>query len=98
MIEAKNIHKKFKTLYAVKGIDLKVEDGEVLCIIGPSGSGKSTLLRCLNGLEQKDEGEIFVDGVEGNESNITQLRQKMTMVFQKIQLVYQNITTAHTNI
>lgn len=86
MIQAKNIHKKFNTLYAVKGIDLKVEDGEVLCIIGPSGSGKSTLLRCLNGLEQKDEGEIFVDGVEVNESNITQLRQKMTMVFQNFNL------------
>ena len=86
MIEAKNIHKKFKTLYAVQGIDLKVEDGEVLCIIGPSGSGKSTLLRCLNGLEEKDEGEIFVDGEEVNSTNITKLRQKMTMVFQNFNL------------
>ena len=97
MIEAKNIHKIFKDLHAVKGIDLTVEDGQVLCIIGPSGSGKSTLLRCLNGLEEKDEGEIFVDGVKVDASNITQLRQKMTMVFQNFNLfshltVLENIT------
>ncbi|MCQ2551502.1 MAG: amino acid ABC transporter ATP-binding protein [Clostridia bacterium] len=97
MIEAKNIHKIFKDLHAVKGIDLTVEDGQVLCIIGPSGSGKSTLLRCLNGLEEKDEGEVFVDGVKADESNITALRQKMTMVFQNFNLfshlsVLDNIT------
>ena len=99
MIEAKNIHKKFKTLYAVKGIDLKVGDGEVLCIIGPSGSGKSTLLRCLNGLEEKDEGEVLVDGEKVTEENITSLRQKMTMVFQNFNLfshlnILDNITLA----
>lgn len=103
MIEAKNIHKQFKTLYAVKGIDLKVEDGEVLCIIGPSGSGKSTLLRCLNGLEQKDEGQVFVDGVEVDETNITQLRQKMTMVFQNFNLfshltILENIILSPTKV
>ncbi len=57
MIKATGIHKNFNGLHAVKGVDLTVEDGEVLCIIGPSGSGKSTLLRCLNMLETPDLGE-----------------------------------------
>lgn len=99
MLEAININKHFVGLHAVNGVNLKVDDGQVVCIIGPSGSGKSTLLRCLNGLEQADSGEIFVDGEKVTEDNITSLRQKMTMVFQNFNLfghlsILDNITLA----
>ena len=62
MIKATDIHKEFNGLHAVKGVDLTVEDGEVLCIIGPSGSGKSTLLRCATFLETLSSGEISYMG------------------------------------
>ena len=70
MIKATNIHKYFADIHAVKGVDLTVRDGEVLCVIGPSGCGKSTLLRCLNMLEKPDEGTVEVDGVAVSEENI----------------------------
>lgn len=81
MIKATDIHKEFNGLHAVKGVDLTVEDGEVLCIIGPSGSGKSTLLRCLNMLETPDSGEVEVDGVRVTTENLAQMRARMAMVF-----------------
>ena len=60
-IIVKNLYKSFSKLEVLKGINLAVKEGEVVCIIGPSGSGKSTLLRCLNGLETVTDGEIIVD-------------------------------------
>ncbi len=59
----RNVGKHFGPLQVLKGISLDVHPGEVLCIIGPSGSGKTTLLRCMNFLEEYDEGEILFDGV-----------------------------------
>ena len=61
-ISAKNIWKKFNNLEVLKGIDLEVNEGEVVAVIGPSGGGKSTLLRCLNKLETVDKGSITIDG------------------------------------
>ena len=86
MIKATGIHKHFNGLHAVKGVDITVEDGEVLCIIGPSGSGKSTLLRCLNMLEMPDEGTVEVDGQSVTSENLQQMRTKMAMVFQNFNL------------
>lgn len=99
MIEAKNIHKHFNNLHAVNDVDLTVEDGKVLCIIGPSGSGKSTLLRCLNMLETPDGGTVTVDGELLTEKNLQEMRTKMAMVFQNFNLfnhltVLENITVA----
>ena len=63
LIKARNVRKHFGQLQVLKGISLDVHPGEVLCIIGPSGSGKTTLLRCMNFLEEYDEGEILFDGM-----------------------------------
>ena len=103
MIKATDIHKEFNGLHAVKGVDLTVEDGEVLCIIGPSGSGKSTLLRCLNMLETPDSGEVKVDGVRVTTENLAQMRARMAMVFQNFNLfshlsVLDNITIAPVHV
>ena len=103
MIRATDIHKEFNGLHAVKGVDLTVEDGEVLCIIGPSGSGKSTLLRCLNMLETPDSGEVEVDGVRVTTENLAQMRARMAMVFQNFNLfshlsVLDNITIAPVHV
>lgn len=85
MIEIQNLHKKFGALHVLKGIDLTVEKGEVLSIIGASGSGKSTLLYCINGLETIQEGKVIVDGVSVHEKgvDINKLRQNLGMVFQQ---------------
>src|SRR3954469_16375840 len=61
MVRIKDVHKHFGALEVLKGIDLEVKSGEVVCIIGPSGSGKTTLLRCINFLERYDSGRIYVD-------------------------------------
>jgi len=103
MIKATGIHKSFAELHAVKGVDIEVNDGEVLCIIGPSGSGKSTFLRCLNMLETPDAGVIEVDGVEVTLDNLQEMRTKMAMVFQNFNLfshltVLDNITIAPINV
>lgn len=103
MIKATGIHKHFNGLHAVKGVDITVEDGEVLCIIGPSGSGKSTLLRCLNMLEMPDEGTVEVDGQSVTSENLQQMRTKMAMVFQNFNLfshltVLDNITIAPVHV
>jgi polar amino acid transport system ATP-binding protein len=101
VIELKNVHKYFGHLHVLKGITNKVEQGEVVVIIGPSGSGKSTLLRCINYLEEPTEGEIVVDGIKLNHSatNINRVRQEVGMVFQSFNLfphmtVLENITLA----
>jgi polar amino acid transport system ATP-binding protein len=85
MIEVKGIHKYFGELHVLKGIDLTVEKGEVVSVIGASGSGKSTLLYCINGLEPIQEGEVLVDGVSVHErgTDVNKLRQNLGMVFQQ---------------
>lgn len=91
MIKVTNLHKKFKDLVVLNGIDLEVKRGEVLAIIGPSGSGKSTFLRCLNLLEIPDEGMIEIGDVKLNAQKFTRkeaylLRQQTAMVFQNYNL------------
>ncbi|MCF1485145.1 amino acid ABC transporter ATP-binding protein [Agrobacterium vitis] len=85
MIEIKGLHKYFGPLHVLKGVDLTVQNGEVLSIIGASGSGKSTLLYCINGLESIAEGSITVDGVSVHDkaTNINRLRENLGMVFQQ---------------
>ncbi|MEO1816786.1 MAG: amino acid ABC transporter ATP-binding protein [Acetobacterium sp.] len=86
MIEIKNLHKYFGELEVLRGIDLTVDESEVVCLIGSSGSGKSTLLRCINFLEEKNEGEIYIDGQLVTTKDINQIRQKVGMVFQRFNL------------
>jgi polar amino acid transport system ATP-binding protein len=85
MIEIDNVHKSFGDLEVVKGVNLTVNKGEVVSIIGGSGSGKSTLLMCINGLEPIQKGNIRVDGVEVHHSatDLNRLRQKIGIVFQQ---------------
>ncbi|MDH4450282.1 MAG: amino acid ABC transporter ATP-binding protein [Rhodoferax sp.] len=85
MIEIKGVHKSYGDVEVIKGIDLTIEKGEVLCLIGASGSGKSTLLQCINGLEPIQRGQIVVDGtdVHGPKTDLNQLRQKLGIVFQQ---------------
>jgi polar amino acid transport system ATP-binding protein len=85
MISVKDLHKYFGELHVLKGIDLDVEKGEVLSVIGASGSGKSTLLYCINGLERIEQGEVTVDGVSVHDrsTDINKLRQNLGMVFQQ---------------
>ena len=83
-----NLKKSFHHLEVLKGIDLTVNEGEVVCVIGPSGGGKSTFLRCLNRLEEATEGQIFVDGYEitNPKVDINKVRQNIGMVFQSFNL------------
>ena len=101
IIDVKNLHKKYGHTEVIKGVDLTVRKGEVICIIGPSGAGKSTILRCLNGLEQASSGQIVVNGHDLGDPhvNIDQVREQVGMVFQHFNLfphktVLQNITLA----
>ncbi len=85
MIEINKVHKSFGELEVVKGVDLTINTGEVVSIIGGSGSGKSTLLMCINGLESIQSGSIRVDGTEvhAKGTDINKLRQKIGIVFQQ---------------
>nr|WP_183332504.1 amino acid ABC transporter ATP-binding protein [Halomonas campaniensis] len=108
MVELKGIKKRFGDLEVLKGIDLRVDRGRIISIIGPSGSGKSTLLRSINNLEVIDEGQILLDGVQVNrpdlkglafERHINHIRQNMGMVFQHFNLfphlsTLENVTLA----
>ena len=101
MIKIENLHKRFGKLEVLNGIDINVEKGEIIAIIGPSGSGKSTFLRCINRLEEPSEGKIFIDGenILSKETNINKIREKVGMVFQHFNLfphknVIKNITLA----
>lgn len=91
-IEIEGLHKKYKDNIVLNGIDLSIEQGNVIGIIGPSGTGKSTLLRCLNQLETPEQGKIRIDGktidlASGkNKKEILELRQKTGMVFQQFNL------------
>ncbi len=87
IIRVEGIHKYFGDLHVLKGVSLNVEKGEVIVIIGPSGSGKSTFLRCINRLEEYDEGLIVVDGIPlDNTQHINQVRTEVGMVFQSFNL------------
>lgn len=88
MIEISQLHKTFGKNEVLKGIDLTIQKGEVVVIIGPSGSGKSTFLRCMNLLEQPTSGSIIFEGQDilAKNAHIDQLRQKMGMVFQSFNL------------
>ena len=85
MIEIRSVHKRFGEVEILKGIDLDVKKGELLCLLGASGSGKSTLLQCINGLELIQGGSITVDGinVHAKDTNLNRLRQKLGIVFQQ---------------
>ena len=88
IIEFKNVTKRFGSVTILDGVDLAVEPGEKIVLIGPSGSGKSTLLRCINGLEKIQGGDLIVDGrsvTEGG-SSIRLIRQEAGMVFQQFNL------------
>jgi arginine/lysine/histidine transport system ATP-binding protein len=88
VIKIKDLKKNFGDLEVLKGVDLEVQKGEVLVVIGPSGSGKSTLLRCINRLEEPTGGEIWFEGRKINDPkvNIDEVRQQMGMVFQHFNL------------
>jgi len=104
-IEVRDLHKSFGDNEVLKGIDLTVEDGEVVAVIGPSGSGKSTLLRCLNKLEEPTSGHVIIDGVDLTHKSVKldEVRQRIGMVFQHFNLfphmtVLENITLAPTEL
>ena len=88
IIKIEQLEKSFGALRVLKGIDLEIHQGEVVCIIGASGSGKSTLLRCINLLEEADSGHIWFDGQDLMDLsvNLNALRQKIGMVFQGFNL------------
>ena len=86
MIEVKNLTKSFGGAKAVDNVSFSVQEGKVTSIIGSSGSGKSTTLRCINGLEKKDSGEIYIDGELVTEKNLRDVRTKTSMVFQNFNL------------
>jgi polar amino acid transport system ATP-binding protein len=109
ILRLQGVHKSYGQLHVLKGVDLDVQRGEVVCILGPSGSGKSTLLRCVNLLEPPEEGEIFLEGKDicrgpgsgtGEQSwNLDFVRQRVGMVFQQFNLfphktALENVTIA----
>jgi general L-amino acid transport system ATP-binding protein len=101
IIEMQGVVKRFGSFTALDGIDLNVGRTEVVVVIGPSGSGKSTMIRCINRLEEHDEGRIVVDGVELTRDlrNIQEIRRETGMVFQQFNLfphltVLDNVTLA----
>lgn len=99
MIKAENLYKNFGKVKVLKDINLNINEGERVVIVGPSGSGKSTLLRCLNYLEKPTKGQIFFENEKINDNNIFEIRKHMGMVFQSFNLfnnlsVIDNITLA----
>jgi polar amino acid transport system ATP-binding protein len=89
-LELHGVHKSFGDLHVLRGIDLRVEKGSVVCVLGPSGSGKSTLLRCINLLEPPDEGRIVIEGKEitgeARGADVDYVRRRVGMVFQQFNL------------
>lgn len=101
MITLENVNKWYGQFHVLKDINLRVKQGERIVLCGPSGSGKSTTIRCINHLEEHQQGRIIVDGIELNEDirNIERVRQEVGMVFQHFNLfphltVLQNCTLA----
>jgi polar amino acid transport system ATP-binding protein len=104
-IEIRDLHKSFGELEVLRGIDFRVETGEVVCVIGRSGSGKSTLLRCINLLEEPTSGRILVAGVDVTDPDvdIDAVRRRIGMVFQQFNLfphltVTENLTIAQRRV
>ncbi len=105
IIQMNNIQKYFGDFHALKNINFSVKKGEIVVICGPSGSGKSTLIRCINRLEEIDEGEILLDGqdIYDKSSNLNQLRAETGMVFQHFNLfphltILENISVAQVKV
>ena len=105
IISLRNVNKFFGDFQALKGVDLDVHTGERIVICGPSGSGKSTLIRCINRLEEHQQGDIEVTGVKLDENlkNVDQVRSEVGMVFQSFNLfphltVLKNLTVAQTGV
>jgi len=103
IIEVRDLQKKFETVDVLRGINIKINRGDVLCVIGASGSGKSTFLRCLNRLEEPTGGSIIFEGEDlmSKSVNLNLHRQKMGMVFQQFNLfphltILKNMTLAPT--
>ena len=88
MVSIKDVHKSFGELEVLSGVSMDVMKGECICIIGPSGSGKSTLIRCVNALNDIQQGSILVEGLEVNDPELDklELRKKVGMVFQQYNL------------
>lgn len=88
LVEFKNVTKNFGPISVLKDVDFKIDEGEVVVLIGPSGSGKSTLLRCINALEEINGGDLIVDGISVRESRskVRLIRQEAGMVFQQFNL------------
>jgi ABC-type polar amino acid transport system ATPase subunit len=100
-VALRDLHKSFDKLEVLRGIDLDIAAGEVVCVIGPSGSGKSTMLRCINRLEEPTSGQVLIDGVDitGRKVDIDEVRTRVGMVFQQFNLfphmtVLGNVTVA----
>lgn len=104
MIKLENVHKSFGKNEVLKGIDLHIEKGQVVVIIGPSGSGKSTVLRTMNYLEEPTSGKVVVDGMDlSDKSKLNEVRTEVGMVFQNFNLfphmtVMENLTLAQTKV
>jgi polar amino acid transport system ATP-binding protein len=104
IIQIKDVKKRFGRVEALRGVSLDVSEGEVVVIVGPSGSGKTTLLRCINRLEEYEEGTIIVDGMTlDNTSSINAVRCEVGMVFQSFNLfahltVMQNLVLAQCTV
>ena len=101
ILRINNLSKRYEDIAVLENINLSVKKGEVVVIVGPSGCGKSTLLRCLNGLEEIQEGEVVLDDevINPNSKNLSKSREKIGMVFQSYDLfphktILQNVTLA----
>jgi glutamine transport system ATP-binding protein len=102
VIKVVDLHKRFRHLHVLKGINAQIDPGEVVCVIGPSGSGKSTFLRCLNLLEKPSAGHIFIEGNDVTDHakiDVNEVRAEVGMVFQRFNLfphktALENITLA----
>ena len=104
MIKLENVHKSFGKNEVLKGINLHIEQGQVVVIIGPSGSGKSTVLRTMNYLEEPTSGKVIVDGMDlSDKKKLNDVRAEVGMVFQNFNLfphmtVMENLTLAQTKV
>ncbi len=104
-IRVEGLEKSFGANHVLRGIDFRVDVGEVVCVIGPSGSGKSTLLRCINRLEEADRGTILIEGedIRDPDADVDLLRSRIGMVFQSFNLfphlsVLRNLTIAQRRV
>jgi polar amino acid transport system ATP-binding protein len=106
MLRLDGVHKSFGDLHVLRGVDLQVDRGGVVCVIGPSGSGKSTLLRCINLLEPPDAGRIYLEGTEitaQSRRDVDFVRRRVGMVFQQFNLfphmsALQNVSLAQRTV